>query len=306
MKKLLWLIPLLLLIFGFVNRDTVLAKTNQILYQSPCDTPKAYNIGSIDPRFQMSEDELAGVINESAAIWSSAYGKPLFTYDPQAKFTIDLVYDDRQSLNKEINQLNNELKQKDNALKPEIEAYKKRSLDLKARIESLNQEIQSWNEKGGAPADEYERLVARQKQLKQESEELNALARSLSLTTEDYNAKVKELDQTVTTYNDALNYKPEGGKYMLDATGEKIEIYIYDSRQELENVMAHELGHSLGMDHSDDTEAIMFAKSNNAITPTAADISLLRAACQKKNVIFMKYREFGYALQQTLNRYIEK
>jgi hypothetical protein len=289
-----------------LNRNIVAAKTSAVLYQSPCETPKAYSIGSVDERFNLSRSELEAEIAEAAAIWGAAYGKDLFVYDPESPFTINFIYDDRQSLNEEINHLNDELKEEDQALKPKIDAYKKRSAELKEKIEALNQEIQSWNDKGGAPPDVYEGLLNRQKALRQESEELNALATSLSLTTEDYNSRVSELDRTVETYNETLTFKPEGGKYMLDANGEKIEIYIYDSRDELVNVLAHELGHSLGMDHANDPKAIMFSKSNSALTLSADDLAFLSQSCKKQNVILMKYKLLGYALQQTLSKYIDK
>src|SRR3712207_3972534 len=110
MKKLIWvLIIVLLLGLGFQNRQIIAAKTTDILYQSPCDTPKEYRIGTIDARFNISQGEFASAIHEAAETWNSAYGKPLFAYNADGAMPISLVFDERQSLNTEINHLNDEL-----------------------------------------------------------------------------------------------------------------------------------------------------------------------------------------------------
>jgi peptidoglycan hydrolase CwlO-like protein len=308
MKKAIFIIvPLLVLgVCGLLFREQVMAKTKEVLYASPCETPKVYRIGTVDPQYEITEAEFTAAIEEAGEIWNTAYGRKVFQYDPKATFTVNLKYDDRQHLTQEINELNDTLKQEDEALQPEIEEYNRKSADLKSRIDQLNAEIQSWNEKGGAPADVYERLKSQQAAYQAEAKVLNDKAESLSLTTRDYNAKVHELDQTVNTFNSSLQFKPEGGKYVLDAEGERIEIHIYSTREELINILTHELGHALGMEHVNNPEAVMYSKSNGVTTLSPDDLQLLVLACQEKNVLQMKYVETAIMLQQTLRQYIQK
>lgn len=308
MKKILWvLIPIIvLLFFGFLNRDVVSAKVNDALYQSQCDTPRYYSIGRIDGEFQISEPAFQQAVVEAAEIWRVAYGKPLFVYDSEAVLTVNLIYDTRQSLNSEINELNEELTEQDNVLKPEIAEHNRKSADLERRIAALNEEIQSWNARGGAPPDVYERLINEQNSLNKEVEALNAEANSLSLSTKSLNERINQLNQTVDTFNEALRYRPEGGKYIRNAEGERIEISVFDTRQELINVLAHEMAHALGLDHVANPESIMFSKATSTVVPSRDDLEQLTIACQKRNVIEMRVEKTAFILQSTLNRLLSK
>ncbi len=302
MKRLLWALMFFLSfgIFGFLNLDRISAKTNDFLYVSPCETPKPYTIGVIDAEFGLSKQEFTEAANEAASIWEKAYGKPVFQYNSDADLTIHAEFDARQELSTEINQLNSEVKQKDDSLQPKIDEYNRRSNELKARISSLNAEIRKWNESGGAPPDEYERMKNEQEQLQQETEALNALGDSLSLSTEALVHEAENLNKAVDTFNEALKFKPEGGIYTLDQRGERIVITIFDTRQELVHILAHEMGHALGIDHVEDENSIMFSKTNSVVSPTDEDLRALRIACRERNAIQLKFTELSLKLHQLL------
>ncbi len=307
MKKILLIIlPVTLILVGLFNAKTISATTQDVLYQSPCDTPKKYRLGNIDERFGLSDEESKQAIQEAADIWKHAYGKEVFIYDSQAGLPINFIYDDRQSLNTEINQTNDTLKQKDTNLKPELEEHKRKAADLQRRIEQLNSEIDSWNAKGGAPKEVYERLKDDQNSLRQEADALNAEAESLSLETEKFNTDVEHFNQTINTYKNALDERPEGGQYVRNEDGEKIDIYIYSTREELINILAHEFGHALGMDHVIDPQAIMYAQSNEAVTPSSDDLAALTVACKEKNIVTMKFTEFAFSFNHFIDSTILK
>jgi hypothetical protein len=286
MKKLVFVIILVLLLgLGFANRAVLADGLYKITYFSSCDSPLKYKVGTIDNRFNISRDEFKQSIANAASIWDTAVGKELFEYDPDGPLTVSLQYDERQSLNTQINNLDTKLDEQNKKLEPEIKEYEQRVASFKQKAAALNQEIDSWNSKGGAPMDVYQSLVNRQQALQQESKELQSEAAALGQSTDSYNTSVQQLSQTVDVYNQALKFKPEEGIYIQDQDGRRIYIYFYNTPTELTHTLAHELGHAAGLDHSTDTSAIMFSKTNNAVIPTQSDLDAIREACRKRSIL---------------------
>src|SRR5260370_28268726 len=85
-------------------KTPVISVVSAFLYSSPCDTPIHYKIGYIDARFHLSQKEFLADIQDAGTVWSHVVGKTLFQYDQQFpdSLSINLVFDDRQSLNNKI------------------------------------------------------------------------------------------------------------------------------------------------------------------------------------------------------------
>ena len=285
--------PLLITIFivfalfgiGYANKTVLANETNRVLHYSKCDKPVAYKIGRVDTRFNISQETFTSDIAAAANIWNTAAGKKVIVYDPDATLTVSLEYDQRQSLNTQINELDNELKQKDNELKPEIADYEARSDALKRRMAALNEEINKWNSQGGAPPEEYKKLQDEQAALKQEADNLNSLGQKLNQTADQYNAQADQLNQTVDTYNQALQYRPEEGLYVSANGQQNIYIYFYVTQQETIHTLAHEMGHALGLDHIDNPSAIMFSRTNSITVPSQDDLAALTELCKQRSVV---------------------
>src|SRR5437879_1842596 len=127
MKKIIVLLVIVGLLFVCYANKTVLAeKANQFLYQSPCDSPKTFRIGSIDPRFHLSKNELIQDAQEAGNVWKNNQGIILLKYDPNSGMPLNMVYDQRQYLNSQINSLNNQVTQQKNSLNPEISDYEQK------------------------------------------------------------------------------------------------------------------------------------------------------------------------------------
>src|SRR5258708_2936124 len=246
MKKIAALLIVLCLLFiGYSNRTALAEKVNNTLYESPCNTPKTFRIGSVDPRFSISKDQLLQDAQEAGDVWKNDQGMVLMKYDPNSSLPINMVYDQRQFLNSQINTINNQITQQKDTLKPEISDYQQKVAAFKKKSDDLNAQIQYWNSKGGAPQEVYDNLTIQQQTLQQEATQLQQMADQLNQSTDQYNQQIRQLNQKVDNYNTVISYKPEEGEYSQYGTDEKIDIFFNNSQQELTHTLAHEMGHAL-------------------------------------------------------------
>lgn len=284
MRKLFWWIFILFtaVVVGIGYNKPLIKTAHDVIYYSPCETPISYRINSVDPRFKLTETEFAVNIEEAAAIWNGAANRPLFVADPKGLLSINLTFDNRQSLNDQINSLEGELKTKKNQIDPQIQEYNRLSLEFKKKLDDLNTQIDYWNSKGGAPADEYEKLKNEQQALSEEAAKLNALAKSLNQSTDLYNTEIGKLNQTVDTFKEALQQRPEEGVY--DGKNNRIDIYFNINKNELVHTLAHELGHALGIKHIQNPNAIMYPFTTEKIVPSIEETLIVKELCRERTI----------------------
>lgn len=285
MRKLIVLAFVLL--FGAVAvqifNPKALQNPRSLLFYSPCDDPLGYRIGTVDERFGLTHDELADDIEQANALWSDEWGKKLFVYDPKAKLSINMLYDKRQSLNQEIENLQTKLDQNKTAVNFEILDFETRSQAFKEKVAEFNKKVDYWNEKGGAPKEEYDGLTKTQSDLKKESEELSVTAKRLNQSTSIFNSQVSELNETVNSFNSELATRPEEGLYR--PYDNSIEIYLTNSQNELVHTLAHEMGHALSMEHVLASSSIMYKSTNDLIELSDDDISQLKFVCRERSTL---------------------
>lgn len=276
-------------VFSFSSDDL-----RNIFYYSYCDEPIYYKIDTVDPRFNLSRDEFSDDIERATKIWEISANKDLFVYDPKGDLSINLIYDERQALSKQIGQLKTKIQSEKQSLDPKFEEYQRLAINLKQELEAFNKEIDDWNSKGGAPPEEYQKLIQKQQELKDRIDNINEMGRSLKISEETFNSQISNFNQTISTFNDVLEERPEEG--IFKGSENRIEIYFNLNKEELIHTIAHELGHALGIIHNGNPKAVMYRNTSQTIALSPEDATSLEDVCRKRTIIELIQNYFSWIM----------
>jgi len=269
---------------------------------NPCSSPLAYSIGSVDLRFNISQDSVMSLAQKSENVWESQTGINLFQYESNAPLKINLIFDSRQKQALEavvLEQKLGKLKISDANIKVqydklyaeysrETDNYNTLAKKYEKEINSYNKEVSRWNDAGGAPPAEYEKLQKEQddlevmrKKLEKERKNINDLINQMNSLASREKQIVGSYNESVRTYSEKYGATREFEKGIFN--GQEINIYQFNEDSDLELTIAHELGHALGINHVENPKSIMYylmgeQDLNNPIL-TTEDITALKAFC---------------------------
>lgn len=275
MKKFLWWGLSLCLCMGL--QTMLFAQSN--LSISSSQQPLKYRIAFIDPRFQLTKEQLVEVSQQAAEIWQKETGKTYFIYDSQAQLSINLIYDDHQLVKDEQQNNLDALLQKQEAWRIKNEEIvlnkqqvaqlssdlNKNKANLKAEFEQYQQEVTRFNQ-GEQLYSSANNLKEWQKQLEQKSEYLRNESNSLNIKIQSLNLKIKELNREQSDLSALKTQFKLEQKTSIQPfhkglfSQNQIQIYGYASLNDLRLTLAHEFGHALGLKHTTDPKSLMYPR----------------------------------------------
>lgn len=280
-----------------------------------CPIPITYQVGEVDSRFGITKEEVKELMLEAEAVWEEAADRELFAYDEESDFPVNLIYDERQkeasteeawrlSLDSkeakterafsEIDSLRSAYENK----RKEYESFRER---YESALASYNNEVEHVNENGGADEEEYADLEAQKNSLNADLKALLKLEDELNRSGEDLNRLGEEANRLVDVYNaEVVRYNEVYGERSEvftqgDYERDRINVYTYSTKDELTTVLAHELGHALGIGHVDGGESLMYylmADQPESLVLSPEDKAALLATCGNETGAALTMRHF--------------
>jgi hypothetical protein len=275
-------------------------------YSVPCSEPLELRVGSLDDRFQMDRATLEEALREVADLWSSSMGEPVVVYSDDAELLVDLVYAEEQQLTDSERQFRDRLQSEGlsievmerrfNEREAEYESrareYEEKTAELQISIDRLNQWVNIHNRNGGFNEDELRQYEYRKASIDKTSQALDRQQAVLMEDAETLNRMISDLNRRIANKNELVDEynrtftgerKFTQGAYEWNQTGKSIQVFQFSSMEELKLVLAHEVGHALGLPHVDNPSSVMYYlmgnQKVNGLALTTEDIQALKALC---------------------------
>ncbi|HET8578529.1 MAG TPA: matrixin family metalloprotease [Methylomirabilota bacterium] len=274
------------------------------LRERPCARPIALRLGQIDERFGLTRNEALEALRQAEELWERALGRSLFTHGPTAALTVNLVYDERQQTTQNREQLRESMRKTEASHAAVSRSYDQWRMTYEGRVrhfetlraayqeraQAYNAQVQEWNARGGAPPEvhagleaERGRLEAMRRQLESDRAALEDFAGTVNSLADRGNAIAGAHNRTATTFNALYGTPRQFHKGEFD--GRDITVFEFHDLRDFTLVLAHELGHALGLGHVNDPTAVMHAVGGEQIVEplglTAADVAALRSICRR-------------------------
>ncbi len=273
------------------------------LVNPSCNLPVRYSMGSFDDRFGVSKKDAESALREAESLWENSLGRDdIFSYEEDSSLKINFVYDERQRQAAAASQARKDLLIRGDANEVLVELHKQLVAEYSVHESSYNQmvssyetellsyneEVENYNSVGGAPAEAYQDLEDRRIDLDRKRREINSLNETMDDLVNQINSIGEKGNELITEYNERVNrfndaYIHDHEYTQGDYRSREINVYAFTNRYELVLVLAHELGHALGIEHVNSSSSVMYylmGGQSNPLSLSEEDRSAFATSCE--------------------------
>lgn len=272
-----------------------------------CPQPITWRIGKIDPRFDIDSHTLKSIMIEIGDLWSGAAGQEMITYSNSGEVAVNFIYTEKQSLTeseKELSDRINKMKlqyyaQKGvyqelwNEYQDKLTIYNESLSNYEENMKQYRQARNRWSNRDVIPREEDSNLKELKKKIdywktreERDLENLNTVIEEMRKQSEILNKLADNVNELVFHYREHFEMVDlfHQGVYLQAGDQKKINIYQYENHDKLKLVLAHEVGHAIGLKHAGNPKSVMYylMEEQNArnLQLTEEDIESMIGQCK--------------------------
>jgi Matrixin len=227
----------------------------------PCAQPIYYDVGTFDAQFGISQSTFLADAAEAAALWNQAAGHTVLAYKAGGSLPINLIYDARQQTADAGESIVSQ--------ESSLGTQKDQIATLQSEYNASEQQIASDKAAGkNASA------------INSEINALNQLGSEINSETSSLNAQIAQVNSVADAYNSQAGTDFDEGEYVKAYGTTHIDIYEFTDHTQLVRILAHEMGHALGLAHNTNPQSIMYPENSaTTIALSPQDTAELTARC---------------------------